>query len=181
MKNKGQMGVGFGIVSLVALAFFILLMVGTLLYVFGVVDSSISGGNIVENGYNISNASMQTVGQVNEGFLNSADLIAILMIFGIILSIFVLAYLLRDTTPILFFVIDFIIIIFAYILAVYVSNAYESILTSLPYATTITANMSNASALLLNLPAIIVVTGAIAMIIAYAGITRVKEVDVGGL
>ncbi len=178
MKNKGQITIG--LMMLIGLAFMFVLITGTMLYLYGIVDVSLGSGNIAGNGVNISNISDNTIGKVNDAFINSADLIAVLFIFGFILGLFIAAYMLRGQTPLMFFMVDFILIIFAYILAIYVSNTYETVLAALPYSATIITNMNLSSSLLLNLPRLIIITGAITMIISYAGIPRTKEEEIGG-
>ena len=181
MENKkGQTTVGLLVFPILILIF--ILMTGTWLYVFGIVDDSLGNQNIVlSDNVNLSNISDDTLGQINTAFLNGADLIAIFFIFGYVISLFVVAYLTRGSTPLVFFAIDFLVILFAYILAVYISNSFGSILTSLPYASTIIANMSVSSTIMLNLPRIIIITGAIVMLISYAGIPRAKEEVVPGI
>ena len=85
------------------------------------------------------------------------------------------------STPKLFFMIDFIIIFFSYILAVYISNSYEIVLALLPFQDLIVANINTSSRFVLFLPIITVVTGFITMIVTYAGIPRTKnETEVAG-
>ena len=83
--------------------------------------------------------------------------------------------------PTVFFVIDFIILIFAYILAVYISNSYETLLLFLPFKDLIITNMPQSSRFLLLLPKITLITGAITLIITYAGIPRTKEEEIVGI
>ena len=77
--KQGQALTGLVTFSAVAIAF--ILIVGVFLYVFGVVNSSLTSPEIITtNGINLSNYSDQTVGKVNTAFLNSADIIGILFL-----------------------------------------------------------------------------------------------------
>lgn len=177
--KQGQALTGLVTFSAVAIAF--VLIVGVFLYVFGVVSSSLTNPEVVTtNGINISNYSDQTVGKVNTAFLNSADIIGILFIFGMIIALFFSGYMMRESTMVLFFVVDFILLLFAYILAVYISNGYESILLSLPFQSLIVSNLGNTSKIMLLLPKIVLVAGAITMILTYSGIPKSQEEQVAG-
>ncbi len=176
--KKGQSLPQLMTLSVFAFAFIILL--GTTLYFFGEVNNALTGSNIISGGLNYSNFSADTIGVVNEAFLDQADLIGIFFIFGVILLLFVSGYINRESTPALLLIVDIIILIFAYIIAVYMANSYEQVIVSLPFLDLITANLNTTSTIMLNLPTIVVVAGMITMIISYAGIPRTREEQVGG-
>lgn len=166
--------------TFLAVAFVFILMIGTFLYAFGLINTSLSGGNIIAGQQNISNDSANTFGQVNTAFLNSADLIGVLFLFGMVISMFLVAYFTRGQLPRIFLVWDIILLVFAYIAAVYISNSYETILTSFPFINLIASNLNNSSRIMLLLPRITVITGILVMIITYAGIPRSSEEEVPG-
>lgn len=172
MNKKGQTVVPVFTLIVVTLVFVIIL--GSFLYFFGIVTDSLSG-NLIAGQVNLSNASANTIGKINDAFLSSSDLIGIFFLFGLILAIIINGFLTRNSTPKLMFMIDFLLIIFAYILAVYISNSYETILVLLPFKNLIASNLGKTSRFLLLLPVITIVTGFITMILTYAGIPRVSE------
>tara|TARA_R100001530_G_scaffold136355_2_gene116660 strand:+ start:597 stop:1136 length:540 start_codon:yes stop_codon:yes gene_type:complete len=172
MNKKGQTNVP--LFTLITVGFLFVIILGSFLYFFGIVDDSLSG-DIVAGQVNVSNSSANTIGRINDSFLSSADLIGIFFLFGVIFSIIIAGFLTRNSTIKLMFMVDFLLLIFAYILAVYISNSYESLLTFLPFSDLIASNLNNTSRFILFLPVITVVTGFITMILTYAGIPRTRE------
>lgn len=163
------------------LAFVFIIIVGVLLYTYGTFSDTLSNANIIAGDTNISNYSSDTVGKVNQGFHNSADIIAVLFIFGYVIALFLAGYLMRDSTPPFFFLVDFVLIIVAYIISTYLSNAYETFISAIPFASTYSGYMSSSSSIMLYLPRIIIVAGVIAMIITYSGIPKTRQEEVGGI
>ncbi len=157
-----------------------ILVLGTMLYAFGIIDLNISGQNIIANDINISNLSANTVGQINTAFLDNADLIGLMFLFGMVLAMMINGFLIRNQNPALFFIIDFLIMIFAYILAVYISNSYETVLNAIPFNDVLIDNLGNSNRFMLLLPQITVITGMITMILTYSGIPKSQEEAVAG-
>ena len=179
--NKDKRGIiGIELFEFIVTAFIIIIIIATLLFAFGIIDTELSGGNIVVGGSNISNDSTNTVGKINTAFLNTADLIGILFLFGMVIAIILTGFLTRERHPAVLFIVDIIILIFAYILAVYISNSYETILGVLPFTDLIASNLGNSSRFLLLLPKITLITGALTFIVTYAGIPKTREEDVAG-
>ena len=173
MNKKGQF-VLKDLFTFLVVSLLIVIIIIFMLYVFVQVDTALSG-NIMAGQVNLSNESANTIGKITTAFLSNADLIGILFLFGLVLAIMLNGFLTREMNPTVFFVIDFIILIFAYILAVYISNSYETLLLFLPFKDLIITNMPQSSRFLLLLPKITLITGAITLIITYAGIPRTKE------
>ncbi len=184
MENKlikDKRGISaIGLFEFMVTAFIIIIIIATLLYAFGIIDGELTGGNIIAGGSNISNDSANTVGKINTAFLNTADLIGILFLFGMVIAIILTGFLTRERHPAVLFIIDIIIIIFAYILAVYISNSFETVLGILPFTDLIASNLNNSSRFLLLLPKITLITGALTLIVTYAGIPKTREEDVAG-
>lgn len=164
----------------IAMSLVFMLMLGTMLYVFGVITDELVGGNFIGGQVNISNASLNTVGQINTAFLAQADLIGIFFLFGMIIAMIINGYFNRNSTHRLLFMIDFILLVFGYILAVYISNSWVTILAALPFVDIITANLNTSSRFMLLLPEITLVAGALTMIATYAGIPRSQQAEVAG-
>lgn len=173
MSNK-RAQVTVPLFNLIMVTFVFVLILATFIFFFTTIDSAFQG-NIIAGQVNLTEASDDTVGKVSDGFISSADIMGIFFLFGVILSIILSGFMMRNKTSKLFFMIDFIIIVFAYILAVYVSNAYETVLLSLPFADLLATNLGNSSQFLLALPIITAVTGFITMIVTYAGIPSTRN------
>ena len=166
--------------TFILIAFTFVIILGTFLFFFSTINAAFQG-NLVAGAVNMTDASDLTIGQINSAYINSADLLGIFFLFGVIISIIFAGFLVREETPKLFFMVDFILVIFAYILAAYISNAYETILASLPFQSLIASDLNTTSRIILFLPPLTVITGLITMAVTYAGIPkRREELDVGG-
>lgn len=172
INKKGQTTIP--LFTLIVTGFIFIIILGSFLYFFGIVNDSFSG-DISAGSVNVTNSSANTIGKLNSAFLGTGDLIGIFFLFGVVFAIIINGFLTRNSTIKLMFMIDFLLIIFAYILAVYISNSYENILVFLPFSNLIATNLNNTSRFVLFLPVITVVVGFITMIVTYAGIPRTSE------
>lgn len=127
---------------------------------------------------NLGETVQLTLGQLNTGFLNNADAIGYIVIFGLVLNMFVSAYLFRGKFPRLFMIIDIILLVFAYIVAVYVSNSYEILINATPDLSVYIDNLSKSSTFILKLPIFVSIIGVVIMILSYAGFPRDTEEEV---
>lgn len=178
MNKKAQTTVSLPMLIVVSFVFVIIL--GSFALFFTTVDEALQG-DIVAGQVNASAASADTIGKISDSFLDAADLLGIFFLFGVVFSIIIAGYFARNTTSKMFFMIDFIIILFSYILATYIANSYETILLLLPFRDLIVTNLGNTSRFVLFLPVITVVTGFITMILTYGGIPSSRnEVEVAG-
>jgi len=119
-----------------------------------------------------------TMGQLNTAFLNRADTIGYIIIFGLVLNMFVNAYLFRGKFPRLFAIVDIILLVFAYIVAVYVSNSYETLINATSDLSVYIDNLFKSSTFILKLPTFVSIIGVIIMILSYAGFPRETEEEV---
>ncbi len=179
MKNKKGI-VLVEIFTFLAIAFVFVLILGSFLYIYGTINTALTGTDISAGQVNLTNESINTIGQINTGLLNSADLIGLLFLFGMVIAMIVNGFINRDRNPKVFFVIDFLIMLFAYILAVYISNAFETVLNALPFQSLLIENMGGSVRFMLLLPKITLITGALTLILTYAGIPKTKEEEVAG-
>ena len=166
---------------LIIIGFLFVILIGTFLYSYNVITTSLLEANPDMGSVNLTDATEKTMGQINTAMLNHANLVSIFFLFALVISTFLLAYVTRDSNPAIFFVVDILIIIFAYILAVYISNSYETVLAQLPFSTLFVTNLNYATSFLLALPKIVVITGVITMIISYSAIPKTKEEEVLGI
>ncbi|KKN11231.1 hypothetical protein LCGC14_1028620 [marine sediment metagenome] len=162
-------------------AFLIIIIIGIFLYTHDVIVTNLLSPSLESAGQvNFTQAVLDTMGQINTAALAQANIIGIMILFSMSISLIFVAYLTRDENPSIFFVIDLIVIIFAYILAVYLANSYEIVIGSIPFSTIFTSNLSFSTAFLLLLPRMVVILGAIIMIVSYAAIPRRREEEIAG-
>ncbi len=177
-SNRAQIQTG-QLFLFIIVGFAFLILIGVFLYSFNIITTSLAG---VESAgqVNFSNATANTLGQLNTGLLNNGGLIALFLLFGQVIAMIFVAYLTRESNPSVFFIFEILILIFAYILATYISNTYELVIASVPFESIFTNNLNFATTFMLRLPLIVVVVGVIMMIVAYAGIPKTKEEEVAG-
>ena len=180
MKNKRGTAVS-NIFLFIIVAFIAIILIGTFLYTYNIITDSLLNSDVKMVGaVNLSNATASTMGQINTAMLSKANVVSIFFLFGMVFALIFVAYLTRDENPAIFFSIDILVIIFAYILAVYITNSYEIVLASLPFSSIFTTNLNYATSFLLQLPKITLIVGAIVMFISYAAIPKTKEEEVAG-
>lgn len=131
------------------------------------------------NGLNYSQYVADTIGVMNTALFDQLNFWGLVILFGSVIAILINAYFTRDDYPRIFFLIDFIIMVFAWILASYLSNTYETIIALPEFTSTFTNNLAGASTFLLNLPVIITVVEVMAVIITYVGIPKGSSSNVG--
>ena len=165
----------------IIIAFIAVILLGSFLYCYNAITTSLLDSGVDAVGQvNLTEATENTIGKINTSMLSHANVIAIFFLFAMVMAMFLVAYLTRDENPSIFFVIDILVIIFAYILAVYITNSYETVLEVLPFSSIFTTNLNYATSFLLLLPKIVVIVGVITMIISYSAIPKTKEEEVGG-
>lgn len=182
LKKTDKKGIATANIFLfIILAFIAVIVLGIFLYTYNAITTSFSDSGVEMAGQvNLTNATQSTIGKINTAMLNQANVISIIFLFAMVFAMFIVAYLTRDKSPAIFFVLDILIIIFAYILAVYISNAYETVLNSLPFQSIFISNLNLASTFLFQLPKITLIVGVIVMIISYSAIPKTKEEEVAG-
>lgn len=165
----------------IIVAFIAILIIGVFLYSYNAITNAFLDSGVEMAGQvNLTNATEATIGKINTAMLNQANVISIIFLFAMVFAMFLVAYVTRDKSPAIFFVLDILIISFAYILAVYISNAYETVLGSIPFQSIFITNLNLATTFLLRLPEITIITGVIIMIISYSAIPKTKEEEVAG-
>ncbi len=151
---------------LMIFSFCIILMSGVFIYIGGKTYTEVSsklGGQMFGTA-NATEVIDQTIGAVNTTY-HALYWISIFLIVGMIISIFIGSYLVT-TKPIFFIPYAFITII-AIIVAVGISNAYETVIATPLLASTF-AGFVGANFIMLNLPmwiAVIGITGGIIMFV----------------
>lgn len=168
VKNKKGIAT-IEVIYFVTILFVFLLFIGIFSYAFNVVTIELSR-DVMVGAVNLSNATGGTLGQINTALLDKLDLAGMMVIFGMVLGMFANAYFTRNRYPKVFFILDIIILLITYVVSVYISNFYETIIQTAPFQTIFQTNLANPSTFMLNLPGYSVVIGIIIMIISYSNI-----------
>ncbi len=174
MNKRGQSTI-LMILLVVALFFAtILLLVG------GLVTTSINSALDIDvdmGQVNLREVNANTFGQFNDMVVNNADWWGISLIFGMILGLFLSSYILRGRLPKWGLILDIFIIIFVFIISLYISSIYGTLLDGLASAgiTFLEDHVVKTSMFVLNLPVFVVIIGVIMMILFHSSIPRRNE------
>jgi len=171
MKNKKAIS-NIGIMVLIFAAFLIVIIMGIFALIFYNVDNYLSSLNINVGAANLTDINDNTLGKISNGFLDSVDMISYVLIFSLILFMFVNAYFSRDKYPKLMIIIDILLLVFYYVVAVYISNAYYMFINSSSFLNVYPDYLPKASRLVMNLPLIVGIVGAIMMILTYSKLPK---------
>lgn len=170
MRNRK--GSGFDLIIWMVVAFVILIFFAGWIYAYNLLTESVLAvpnppGNIV----NITSAAEATFGQINEGY-QSLRWVALVIVVAMIMSIFISSFVVK-AHPV-FLIVELLMLIVSIIFSVYISNAYESMLTSTNPLTATLRSFSALDWIMLNLPAWTVVIGVGGMIFLFIGVTLSK-------
>lgn len=177
MNNKGMSSI-VAIFVLIVGALAILILLGVILYGFNEIVDGLKVNDVMVGQVNLTEATDSTIGALNSSMFQYADVFSIVIIMGMFLGMMIAGFIFRSRHPKILFAIDIILMVFAYILAVYLANSYETVLTSIPFSNIYIDNMPTGSALVLNLPLITVISGAITIILSYSSIPKSEEEQV---
>lgn len=171
----------FGLPEFIVVSFVVVVLFASMLYASSTLTNALLDSNIVEAGsVNFTAAVEDTVGRVNTGMQNGGGLVALFILFGMVIAMILNGYLTREQYPAVFMVVDILIVLFAYILAVYVANGFEVVLGQIPFLEVFTSNLNLATQFVLLLPKITVIVGALVIIFSYTAIPKSKEEEVAG-
>jgi hypothetical protein len=178
---KDKKGITFNIFYVLASILVGIILLGTLAFIF----HSIRGGlnqDIMIGQVNLSNVSESTFGVFDDALNTNLDLYGLFLIFGTIGGFFVASYMLRGKWNKLLIVVDLILMIAVYLLAVLISNSYETLLVaSNGVISQFEGSMPKTSNFLLHLPRYIVIIGVVSMILFYTAIPRREDEQQGGV
>jgi len=168
MNKKGS---ALDILIWTVMAFFIVLFFATWLFGYGLLNDSLSKLGVVEingNELNLSQASADTFGKVNESY-QDLRLLSWVMIIGLIISI-IMTNIFVTAHPGWAFSLHVVITIFTLIISAYISNAYEKLMAS-GALSSILQSFSASSYVLLNLPVFVAIVGLIGVVFLTLRIT----------
>lgn len=158
----------------------VVIFLGIAIYSFQLVSSSLNQD--VDIGQtNLADVNALTFGKMTNAFVSNADNIGLAIIIGMSLLMILNAFLLSLSYPKVFIILDILILVFAFILAVYISQAYSTYINGVSGTIDVYVdNLPKSSAFVLNLPSFVATLGAIIIIISYSGIGREnQETNVG--
>jgi hypothetical protein len=121
---------------------------------------------------NLSQVNADTLGQISDAYISKMDYLGYIIIFALIMGMLINAYYTRNKYPLLMLLIDILLLIFAFIVAVYVSNMYYLLINSTEFLNVYINNMPKSSAFLLHLPIYCSVIGVLMMILSYIPFPR---------
>lgn len=153
-------------------------MIGFL--VVGIVSSKINdtlNQDIQLGAVNLAEVNAQTFGMFNYMLMRHADWMGVCVIFGLILGLFLSAYITRNRFPKWGLILDIFLIFAIYILALYLKSTYQLILDSFSGIgeSFLENSMPKSSMFMLNLPIFTVIIGAIMMILFHSSIPKKEE------
>lgn len=170
MNTKGGL---FDLILLIAIIFVIFLFFAAALYAFDLLSGEVIGlVSLSTSDVNVTTAAENTFGAINLVMPTlrwAAVVIVIMMVLGIMVSAFLV-----KAHPV-FFIVHISMTIVAVVMAVYVSNAYESILTSGNVLASTLQSFTGMNYIMLHLPVFITVIGIFGAVLLFVGITVDKE------
>lgn len=172
-NKKGLSSVG--VFTFIFAAFFVILFLGIILFIFtqinSVLDQDLDIGQV-----NLQDVNDQTFGQINTAFVNNADNLGIIAIFGMALLMILNSFVIGREYPKIFLMIDFIILIAVFIVAVYLSQTYDTYIHAFNLLETIYVDdLPKSSTFVLKLPWIVGTLGALIIIFTYSGLNKENE------
>lgn len=175
MENKR--GSVIDIIIFIVFAFVSVTFLGLWAYGFNEVTSIITTIDVNGNtALNISGAGQDTFGQVNNAYTNWLPILSFVLIFGSMLTIFISNFLVK-VHPV-FFVVYLLVNIVAVIISVYISNAYEDLLTNSIYGATF-SSWTATSYLMVHLPIWVTIVGIFGAVFLFSNI--INENQGGGI
>ena len=165
MKNKKGF-VNIFLIMFVLFAFLGIVLLGVVVLFMDILDDSLDV-DLEMGSVNLRDANAATIGQVADGFNVNADFMGIGLIFGMIIGMIGSAYILRGQFPRLFIIVDILVILVSYIIAVYLAGTFDTLINSTTILNIYEVNMNNSSTFILNLPNTVGIVGVLVMIFSY--------------
>lgn len=166
-SNKKGQAPTMMIVVFVFFAAFMVIGFGVLYYATQQADGIIGGiSGLVIGDLTFAQTYQDTLGQGMTAFLNTLSGMALALVLGMIIVMLIIGFKLDSSR--LWILLDLLVIVGAFIAAVYLSETFETFINS---SADILAVFSNdfqlPSNFILNLPAIVIIVGALIMIVTY--------------
>lgn len=170
MRNilKNKKGSYADVFIFLIMAFVITIFFGVMYYGFTLMNTALMGITFDIGDTSFTSIVNSTWGNVYDSY-NQLKVLSYVLIFGMVLTIFISAWAVRK--PPIFMVIWIIISIGAVIVGVYISNAYQLLLTNPEFGSTL-ESFKGASYMLLYLPYLGAIVSLIAGLISLMGLNR---------
>lgn len=169
MKRKGQL---FDIIIWLIIIFVMFIFFVGFKYGFNILTNTVVGINQPVGNTNVTTIGTNTFGQVNTG-LDSLKWLALVITISMILSIMISNFLIK-AHPV-FFIVYILIVVIAVVLSVYLSNAYETILTSGNVLAPTLQSYTGMNYIMLHLPIWTTIVGIMGAIFLFIGVTLDRE------
>lgn len=176
--NKKGFSATAMIIAFVFIVFFFVLMLGVAFYSFTQVNSIFAGFDGIQIGaVDFQDSYEETLGAGLSAILNSLSATALALIMGMIIAMLIVGYNLQEKNRLLIAV-DLIIIVAAFIIAVYLSQYFETFInTNTEFLDIYSNEFELASTFILTLPISVPIIGVLVMLVTYATVKK-KEVNV---
>lgn len=172
---KDKRGITFNIFSIIVWILVGIILLGTLGFIFHSIRNGLNQ-DVMLGQVNLSNVSESTLGIFDDALDTNLDLYGLFLIFGMIGGLFVASFMLRGSRNKLLIVVDLILMIAVYLLAVLIANSYETLLIGANgVISQFEGSMPKTSNFILHLPRYVVVIGAVCMILFYTLIPKRED------
>lgn len=170
MNKRGDL---FGVIIMLVVMFLVFLFFAGWIFGFGLLTAQVTQNtNLNSGGINITQVGAQTFGQINTS-LQSLRWIALVMTFGMVISIFVSNALVK-VNPV-FSIVYILMAIIGVVFSVYLSNAYEFIIDSGNALVPTLQSFTAMDYLLLHLPIFTTIVGVLGAIFLFINIGNDSE------
>lgn len=177
INNKGF--VFTDLFLMIAILIVMVVIFAGFIYFFGLINTNLRDIGVIQ-GVNENNINMTQITDDSFGYLNigaqNLRFLALAIFFGLLLSILISSFLIK-VHPV-FFIVYFFILITAIVSSFVISNVYEDLRTN-EVLGDIMQSFTAIDYVIIYLPLVIIVTGAIAGILMFIGISRDSELGGG--
>jgi len=179
MNKKGVQGpVTIQLFLYVIVAMLAIIFLGVGLYSFNLINDNL-GIDLEIGNVNLQNVTADTFGQINSAFTTNADILGITLLLAMSIAMMLNGFFLGRDNSKLWIIGDIFIILFVFILAVYISQVFDSFLTGIAITPDLESiyidDLSKSSKFILNLPMFVATIGALIMIISYSQLANRKS------
>ena len=179
VKIKSKKGLtGLLQVFFVFLIFFFIMYIGVQAYAVIQIDNLLSSVDFKIGDVSFNETYNNTMALALDSIVDNSDNAGMILIFGMIVVMLIIGF--SFSTNRLWMVFDWFVIVVAFIIAVFLSRAFDTFIHTTPEILSIfSTELENSSRFMLNLPFVVIIVGLLVMILTYA-ILRKKEQFFGG-
>ena len=181
VKNKAGKLNALMLLLLIFLGFMGIIMMGIFVYGANLIDQTFSSIDVKIGEVNFTEAYDDTLGKGITIFLDSADNYGLALLLGMVVLMIITSYVFLEKQKV-WIVAEFVILIIAFIFAVMVQGAYNTVINSSTILLDIySIDLIKSSKFILNLPIIIPIVWAFIVILVYGLFRRDRRIgeDIG--